>query len=402
MKMLATRRVFDAGLLAACVAASVALLPGCEKKTEAVAEEIVRPVRVEPAKQSGGTVTRMFSGSAKAGTETRLSFKVGGTISTLKLKVGDKLRKGKTVASLESRDQGLQVQEAKAGVKQAEAQRRNARANYERVKALYENNNATQAELDSARTAYDSAREAVAGAKKRTDLAKSQAGKTRLRVPVDGVVAKVLVEEGENVQPGQSIAILNSGARAEVAIAVPEALIGRIEDGQAAEVSFDAVKGVRFAATVSEIGIAPDGTAGTYPVLVTLDEEDDRVKSGMAAEVKVRFGKKGEKKRLVVNPKAIGEDKEGRFAFVAVPGEPGFAKVERRSVKTGNIGSEGIEVLDGISVGELVVTAGLTYLQDGKRVRLPKKASAAAGKKKPKAKGSAAPPASAAPKGKKK
>lgn len=344
----------------------------CESKPKLEAETVIRPVRVERVESGTRARLRTFSGMAQAGTETQLSFQLGGTVVGFKLKVGDKLKKGTHVASLEATDQALAVQEAQAGVTQADAQRVNAQASYDRVRALYENNNATQAQLDAARASRDSATAAVAAAKKRLQLAQSQAGKTRLQAPVEGTVAKVLVESGENVRPGQPIAVVNSGSKTEVAFAVPESLIASVKQGQSATVEFDSVPGESFPADVTEVGVSPSGTAATYDVVAKLKTEDERIKSGMAAEVQLRFGDANKSDKLFVNPKAVGEDRAGRFAYVAVPTDPGFAKVVRRKLKVGEISAGGLEVLSGIKPGELIVTAGLTYLEDGKRVRLPK------------------------------
>ncbi len=366
----------------------------CSRQEQQPQPEVIRPVRVERAALSSGGDTHSFSGTVQAGTETKLSFKVGGTVTGLRLKVGDELDKGQVVASLEARDQSLQVQTMKASLTQVEAQFRNAQTQYARAKALYANNNATQAELDSARSSFESARAAVAAAKKQLELAESQAGKTVLRAPVAGVVAKVNVESGENVNPGQPVVIVNSGSHAEVEVAVPETFIARVKVGQTGKAALPALEGESFDVTVTEVGVTTGRNATTYPVVATFDDEDERIRSGMAAEVSISVAQAGEPK-LFVNPKAVGEDRNGRYAFVAEPTSEGFATVERRSVEVKGVTSQGMEVESGIEPGELVVTAGLTYLVAGKKVRLPKPFAEATG---PAAGSVAAPPSEAAPK----
>lgn len=352
-------------------ALALALALGCDEPEAAPPAEVVRPVRVVRVETSGGVQSRTFSGVAKAGAESRLSFKVAGTLSDLDVKVGDDVKKGARIAAMEGTDFALKVEEAKASVDQAQAQQRNAKAQYERTKTLYENNNASAQDLDAARTAEESARALVAASKKRLALTRSQASYTSLNAPVDGRIAQVLAEKGENVQAGQAIAIINSGNRAEITIPVSESLIAKVPQAGAAEVTFGAIEGVKFKATITEVGVASVGTATTYPVVVRLDEEDERVRSGMAAEVSITFGSDGEEKAIYLPPKAVGEDRDGRFAFVAVPAEEGFATVQRRKLETGEIGSNGLRVLSGVEDGDLLITAGMTYLEDGLRVRLP-------------------------------
>ena len=389
MKKPMTTLAFGVKLTVLCLA--LLSLYGCKGKEQESEPDRPRLVRVERVSPTGGVQQRTFVGVAKAGAESKLSFKIAGTVSELRIKVGDQVAKGAHIATLEGTDYGLQVQEAKASLEQATAQERNARAQYERVKALYAANNASQQDLDSARTAYESARAGVGAVQKRVELAQTRAGYTRLDAPVAGKIAKVGVEKGENVQPGMVVAVLNSGTRAEVEIAVPELLIDKVKEGRRANVTFDAIKDTTFPATVTEVGVASGGAMTTFPVTVRLDTEDKRVRSGMAAEVAVSVGDADEKPRLLVRPKAIGEDREGRFAFVAVPTSEGLGRVERKRVRVGEIGSAGLEITSGLTAGDLLVTAGIPFLKEGQTVRLPTTAAA------PTASASAPPSSSAAP-----
>jgi membrane fusion protein, multidrug efflux system len=350
---------------------------GCGRDDDKTQPERPRLVRVDRVSAQGGVERRSFVGVAQAGAESKLSFKIGGTISDLKIKVGDQIAKGALIATLEGTDYGLQVQEAKASLDQAVAQERNARAQYDRVKSLYAANNASQQDLDSARTAYESARAGVAAVRKRVELAQTRAGYTRLDAPVAGKIAKVSVEKGENVQPGAVVAVLNSGARAEVEIAVPEILIEKLKEGSRAEVTFDAIKDMRFPGTVTEVGVASGGAMTTFPVTVRLDQEDKRIRSGMAAEAIVTVGDADSEPKLFVRPKAIGEDREGRFAFVAIPTSGGLGRVERKVVRVGEISGAGLEITSGLSEGDLLVTAGIPFLKDGQTVRMPTTATSA-------------------------
>ena len=337
-------------------------------------EPIIRPVRIETVSDTGGVSERTFAGTAKAGSESRLSFKVSGTVTTLKVKVGDEVKKKRLIASMEGTDFALKVQEARAALDQAKAGARNAAAQYRRTKTLYEANNATRADLDATRMSRDSAKAAVGVSKKRLELAQTQASYVQLRAPSDGTIAQVAVEEGENVQAGQTIVMLSGEGRLEVVISVPESLIGKLSEGSPAKVTFSSIGEEVLDATVSEVGIMAGGLT-TYPVVLQLAKEDERVRSGMAAQVSVRFGKEGDPRKIFVPPKAIGEDRNGRFAFVAVPTSDGLAKCERRNIEVGDIASEGLEVKSGLKVGDLLITAGLTYLAQDKVVRLPKGAA---------------------------
>ena len=345
-------------------------LSGCGSD-EPVEETVVRPVRYEQVFSTGSGRSRSFSGTARAGTESRLSFKVAGTVRQRPVEVGDRVRRGDLIASLDPTDYDLQVQDASAAVTRAEAEARQAQSSYERIRQLYENRNASRNDLDQARAASEAADAAVESAKKNLELAESRLGYTRLTAPTDGAISETRVEVNENVGEGTTVAVLTSGARPKVTVTVPEGLIGGVREGDPATASFDAFPDRNFPGTVTEVGVAASRGGATFPVTVELDEETEEIRPGMAAEVTLRFQGTG-RDRIYVPASAVLEDREGRFAFVVEPSEPGFGVVHRRIVEVGELFADGLEIRDGLEDGDLLVTAGVTKIQDGLKVRLPK------------------------------
>lgn len=351
------------------------LLISCGKEPQV--EEVIRPVRYQKVYISGGERSRTFSGVAQASQESRLSFKVAGNIRRIPVKVGDKVEVGQLIAELDPKDYELQVEEAQAALSQAEAQQRNADANYERVRKLYENRNASRNDLDAARAASESAEAQVKSVEKRLELAKSQLSYTRLTAPTRGAIATVEHEANENVNPGQTIVQLTSGSSIEVEVAVPEVLISQVKEGEKVTVTFDAMPEQTFPARVTEVGVASTGYATTFPVTVRLEAADQSVRSGMAAEVSFMFesaqqaGGSPGRKQINVPSVAVGEDRQGRFVYVVEPTDSGFGIAHRRPVMIGDLTEQGIEILEGLNDGDRVVTAGVSKLTDGQKVRLP-------------------------------
>ncbi|MFQ5627374.1 MAG: biotin/lipoyl-binding protein [bacterium] len=91
-----------------------------EKKQEQ--QKTLRPVRYQQVYASGGNRVRTFSGSAQAGVESRLSFKVAGTVQRIAVQVGDRVRVGQLIAEIDPADFQLQVQKSEASLNQAKAQ----------------------------------------------------------------------------------------------------------------------------------------------------------------------------------------------------------------------------------------------------------------------------------------
>ncbi len=360
------KRPFMALVVSLCLAL---FLPACEQEEQA-SKPVIRPVRTYQIFSSGGSRVRTFSGTAQAGVESRLSFRVSGKVRKVAVKVGDQVKAGQLIAELDPADYRLQVQEAEASLQQAKAENRNSDANYARVRALYENRNASRNDLDAARAAAESAMALKRSNENRLELARSQLRYTRLSASIDGAIAEVNIEANENVRAGQTVVLLTSGSSPEVKVAVPEILISLIREGEKVTVTFDAVPGKDFRAVVTEVGVATTGQSTTYPVTVRLDFNDPDVRPGMAAEVVFRFTSPDKRERFLVPPVAVGEDRQGRFVYIVETDQEGLTTTKRRPVKIGELTEEGLEVFEGLSDGDLVVVAGVSRIVDGQEVKL--------------------------------
>lgn len=333
--------------------------------------EIVRPVRYEPVYATGGAQERWFSGAARAEVESNLSFKVAGTVRRVGVKVGDRIQKGSMIAELDPTDYELQMQDAEASLLQAQSQARNARASYSRVQSLYVNQSASRADLDAALASKESADAQVSSIEKKLELAQKQLDYTRLVAPVAGSIASVDIEVNENVQAGRSIVMLTGGGSPDVEVTLPEVLISQIREGSSVTVKFDAIRGQTFPGVVTEVGVASTGFGTTYPVKVRLEGEATSVRPGMAAEVLFKFEATGGRTKFIVPPVAVGEDGDGRFVFLVEPAGEGLGLARRTPVTVGELSSLGLEITQGLKDGDLLITAGISRINDGQKVKIP-------------------------------
>ena len=348
--------------------AALAIAAGCGEPPPP--EPVIRPVRSVVVTAAGAEQVRAFSGVARAGVESTLSFRVSGAIARLAVRVGDRVGAGAVIAELDPVDYELQVREAESGLRQAEARAGNADADLRRVRNLYENDNASRTDLDGATTASDLAAAQVESASQRLDLVRRQLGYARLTAPVAGAIAAVLAEENENVAPGTPVAVLAASGAPEVGFTVPEALIGEIHAGMTAGVRFDAIPGESFTGVLTEVGVASTAVGTTFPVTVRLEGEASGIRSGMAALVEIPFPGDGSGPRFILPSHAVGEDPTGRFVFVVEPTDDGLAVVRKQPVTVAGFAADGLEVASGVADGDRVVTAGVGRLQDGDMVRL--------------------------------
>jgi RND family efflux transporter MFP subunit len=350
--------------------AAVVLL-GCEDAQEE--PEVIRPVRYVVVEGSDAATQRTYSGVAKAGQESRLSFQVSGQVLSVPINVGEVVEKGQTIARMDPADFALQLQNAQAAAAQARAQERNAKATYERTRALYENQNASRQDLDADRTAYESARAGFKSANQQIRLRQRQLGYTHLKAPEPGTLATVDIEVNEYVQAGVLVATLLAGDQIEVSVSVPASIIRSIKKGAEALARFDSLEGRSLKGTVTEVGVSSAAGATTFPVTVRLTEGQDQVRAGMTADVTfvLAAAKNGPKYALPTS--AVGEDRDGRFVFKVEPGEAGLGVVHRNPVEVGQLLSNGVEINSGVEPGDLVVTAGVSRIYDGLQVRVPPK-----------------------------
>ena len=107
---------FTGPILGAAWMAIVQLGCGGEAET---AQPVIRPVRYQEVVSSGGRRERSFSGTAQAGVESQLSFRVAGSVQSVSAVVGDSVQRGREIARLDATDYRLQLQEAEASLAQA-------------------------------------------------------------------------------------------------------------------------------------------------------------------------------------------------------------------------------------------------------------------------------------------
>ena len=344
---------------------------GCQQ-AEPEQKEIIRPVRYGTVAQAGKAQSHTFSGTAQSGKQANLSFRVAGTITDLKTKVGDQVRRGQTIAILDPADYTIQYEQAVAQLKSAETQLILAKSTFQRAEQLYENNSVPLSEYESAKGNYDAAVSQVTASQKQVEASKNQVQYARLTAPYSGIITNLMVEENELVGSGTPVASLSSTGDPEVLVGIPELFITRVKKGQEVEVRFSIIQGKTFSGTVSEVSFAA-GNTSTYPVTIEIQKRDDRIRPGMAANVSFDFSSEAQqrnKKKIIAPVKAVGEGVDGHFVFMLEAGEGDTYVVRKKPVELGQLLPEGFEIETGVSDGDRVATAGLKSLLDGMKVRL--------------------------------
>jgi RND family efflux transporter MFP subunit len=320
---------------------------------------------------TGSERSRTFSGTSKAGTEANLSFRVGGTLISVTVKVGDRLNKGDLIASVDDSDAQLTYEKSLVALEKSRVQKETAKSSLDRIKGLYENNNVSLQDYESAKANYATANAAHDADKSNVDLQRRTLGYFKLYAPIRGIVTAVNAERNENVTPGQVIVVMNTSDDIEVDVGVPESAISKIDVGGHVTVTFASIPDKAFDGVISEVAYDISSKSSTYPVTVALSAPTDDIRPGMSADVSFQVGDEGPDRaqRLIVPVAAVGEDTKGNFVFVLKKDSGSEYHAERRTITVGELLPEGFEIISGIHENEWVATAGLNSLMDGMKVR---------------------------------
>ncbi|QJD28621.1 efflux RND transporter periplasmic adaptor subunit [Methylococcus geothermalis] len=307
-----------------------------------------------------------FAGEVKARHETALSFRVAGKLASRPVELGDTVRKGQLLGSLDAADYKLAVQTARAQLASARAELDFTRADLGRYRELLDQRVISPPEFDRRRTALTAAKERVSALEAQLGQAVNQLDYTELRADRDGVVTAVAAETGQVLAAGQPVVTLARLDDKEVGVDIPEHRIAQIRPGQDVAVTLWADER-RLKARIREIAAAADPASRTYRVRATLLEGQDIARLGMTANVWVDAN----------GTDGVAIPLSCVFSPQQQPDSPRVwlvdeAKLTVKSVPVrlgGTLSGERIAV-EGLAPGQLVVSAGVQRLAEGQKVRI--------------------------------
>jgi multidrug efflux system membrane fusion protein len=340
-------------------------LAGC-KGEAAVSQVSVRPVKVALVAAASPQRTLTYSGVVRPRVESALGFRVPGKIIERSVNVGDRIEVDQTIARLDETDLKLAENAARAAVASARSRRDVASDNLERAKVLLPKAIISQAAYDTRRNELDAAAAALEAAEAQLRQAVNAVGYATLKADKAGIVTAVMGEPGQVVNAGQAVATLAESGETEVAVAVPEQDAARISAGQKAKVTLWAGSGVNVDGRIREIAGQADPASRTYAIRVALELPPQSLRLGMTALVTLTIN--DETAQIVVPLTALTEENGSQIAFVV---DTARKAVRKTAVTVAGIAEGGARIASGLQPGDLIVTAGVQFLQDGMRIRLP-------------------------------
>ncbi|WP_328469336.1 efflux RND transporter periplasmic adaptor subunit [Actinoplanes sp. NBC_00393] len=353
-------RWIGAGIvLAGAIAAGVVLVAGREDgaRSTAVVTAIVDRGAV--------TVDVATTGTVEPASTRSLAFTVDGTVESVAVRAGNRVKAGQTLATLD--DTGLvedlsdaQAQLAAAEVRLASAAgvaataTRNATACAPATQPVVVVACATQGFPDTGSDQVLSAEQAVNRAAKAVDDAADALRGTVIKAPIAGTVVKVTAGVGDQVRSGTAVLSLADTTTMQVRARFPEADAGSLAAGQTATVTLAGSapgSDVTIDATVAQVDPVgtSDGTLVRYGVLLAFADAPDDLLVGQTAQVRVRTD---EVTPVVRVPSTAVHDISGTAGTVLVRSAN---RSEERPVTVGLRGDQYTEITDGLAEGEQVV-----------------------------------------------
>ncbi|CAO3881096.1 efflux RND transporter periplasmic adaptor subunit [Achromobacter mucicolens] len=331
----------------------------------------------------------LASGTIDAIERVSVGAQATGQLKSLKVELGDRVKKGQLVAEIDDLTQQNELRNAQAALQTRRAERAAKVATLKQAELAFKRQRQMLAADASSREAYETAEATlavtraeiasldaqIAQAEIQVDTAQVNLGYTRIVSPIDGMVVAVVTKEGQTVNSIQSAPTIIKVAQVDtmtIKAQISEADVTRVKPGLPVYFTILGEPDERYRATLRAVEPAPDSiqkedaassltsssststsAAVYYNGLFDVPNPDEKLRISMTAQVFIVLGEA--KDAVVVPASALGKrGKDGRYEVrVVLDGN----KTETRQVRIGMNNNVQAQVLEGLEVGERVVSA---------------------------------------------
>ena len=341
-----------------------------------------KPLPVTVARVETRAVQRSVEtvGSLLAWEESQVKAEVAGTVDKISADLGDRVKAGQVLATVDAREFRLQVEQSEASLRMAKetqermrAEQDEAKANLERAEELYRRELISAQERDRWRTQYrvtQALSQSSAADIQRMEAALGMSRKklqdATIRAPITGAVAKRHVNVGEFVKDGAPLFTLVVADPLKYAGTVSERYAPELRVGQALELTVEAHPGQTFSGQVTRVAPAVEVQTRSLSLEARVPNADGRLRPGFFAKGAVLTRK--DETVTFVPAEAVTYFVGITKVFVVTDG-----KAEERLVKPGTRQGGWVEILEGVRAGEAVATTNLPQLFNGAPVSVVQK-----------------------------
>lgn len=347
------------------VIALLFLVISCGKKSENTKTANAPAIRVE-VEQVGKNNNNPFlavSGKIQAVNSSNLSTRMMGHVNKIYVKVGEKVKKGQLLLSINNTDLLAKLAQTNASITEAKAAFSNAEKDYNRFENLFKNNSASQKEFDDITAHYNMAKARLEAANQMKNQVQAQFSYANIRAPFNGVVSNKFINEGDMANPGMPLVEVETPGEFEVVAMVPETEISHIKNNLEVDVLIKSL-GTSIKGKVTELSTSAKNTGGQYLVKVVLNKSDAKLLSGMFATVQVPVENQNEESKVLIPVLAVIN--KGELTGVYTVSQTNTALL--RWLRLGRTLGNKVEVLSGLSIDENYVVSAEGKLFNGAKI----------------------------------
>lgn len=321
------------------------LLTACSQQEE---KKQVPPIRVSVLEMdtSATVSTHTYVGETQEATSLPLSFIMGGKITEVRVKNGDKVTAGQVLLRTDNT-------QAQNSLRSAKAQLRYAEEGYNRTKQLYEQGGVAEMKYIEVTSQYRTAQSLVSLAQKEVD-------NCTLKAPQDGIVSRCEVHVGQNLLPEQTALTLLDVNGLLVTFSVPENDIAQVHIGDSAIVSLPALGNTICMAVVTERSLTGSRYAHSYDIKMRIIDRPEHIMPGMVCKVTLASQTQ---QGYRIPSSCVRQLPQGQSVWVMENGE-----AHRRQVQVSQYLSGGVLVTDGLNKGDAVIAGGYQKLYEGAKI----------------------------------
>jgi RND family efflux transporter MFP subunit len=294
-----------------------------------------------------------YSGTIEPLQTIPLTFQINGTVEKVLVQAGDAVKKGQVLATV-ARDNYQSLYDMTFSKYQQ------AKDVYDRLKKVHDEGSLPEMKWVEMQTNLEQAKSSL-------EVSKSNIDKCTMKAPVNAIVGR------RNIEPGMSSISISSApielveiTKVYVKISVPENEIGKIKKGIKATFIVSALNNASFEGEVTNVSPVADAFSRTYEVKITVPNPQLNLKPGMVCDATLNI--KSEKDLVLVPYGSVTKDEDGNtYVYLVNVLEK---KVTKQIVKTGNYEGSNLEILSGLTPGQLIVSEGKEKLMDNSFINL--------------------------------
>lgn len=338
--------------------ACVLILSGCqqgESVDEDAAEEVVVEeeeaplVPVETGIPLRGDILAIYTGTApiEAYAEADIIAKVDGEIRALHVEEGDMVSENQILATLDGDRLRLELSESRARLQKLQR-------DFERNEDLQSKGLISEGDFEKIQ--YD-----LQALQASYNLASLELDYTQIRATLGGVISQRHVKLGNTIKTGDPVYRVTSLDPLVAYMYVPEREFRQIAAGQPVQIDIDALPGPAIQSTVTRVSPIVDPETGTFKITVEIRDDERRIKPGMFGRMSIEFDRHVEVLQI---PRSAIIDRAGELSVFVVEEGVGI----RRTIQTGFSSVGMVEVTEGLSDGESIITVGHVGLKNEAKV----------------------------------